>query len=120
MSRQINLTLPVPPSVNRYWRSAVVGGHAQVFLSDEARAYKQEVKLRTRLIDPFTGPVAINFTVFRPRKAGDLDNYQKALFDALKGRLYLDDDQIVEIHGFREDDKKDPRVLLLAYEAGAE
>ena len=114
--RIIELTLPVPPSVNRYWRSAVVNGHAQVFLSDEARAYKREVALLTRLIVPFTRNVVLNFTVFRPRRKGDLDNYEKALLDALKGAVYLDDDQVVEIHAYRDDDRLNPRVVLSAWE----
>lgn len=113
----ISLVLPVPPSVNRYWRSVMVHNHVQVILSDEAKSYKQEVKLLTRFLEPFRGPVVLNLTVFRPRKAGDLDNYLKALLDALKGSIYLDDDQVVEIHSFRDDDKNWPRVMLLAWES---
>jgi crossover junction endodeoxyribonuclease RusA len=116
-TRTIELILPVPPSVNRYWRSGIVAGHVQVYLSDEAKRYKQEVALITRLIDPFTGPVALNLTVFRPRKISDLDNYLKALLDALKGSVYLDDDQVVEISAYRDDDKDNPRVVLIAWEA---
>jgi crossover junction endodeoxyribonuclease RusA len=112
----IEIILPVPPSVNRYWRSGVVNGHAQIYLSDEAKAYKQEVKLLTRHLEPFTGLVVVNLTVFRPRKKGDCDNYLKALLDAIKGSVYIDDDQVVEIHAYRDDDKRDPRVTLLVRE----
>jgi len=112
----IEITLPVPPSVNRYWRSGIVNGHTQVFLSDEARAYKREVELLTRHLEPLTRHVALNLTIFRPRRKGDLDNYLKALLDAIKGSVYLDDDQVVEISAYRDDDSKNPRVVLSAWE----
>ena len=112
----IQITLPVTPSVNRYWRSGIVNGHTQVFLSDEARAYKREVALLTRHLEPFTRHVALSITAFRPRKKGDIDNYLKALLDAIKGTIYLDDDQVIEIHAYRDDDKGNPRVVLLAWE----
>ena len=114
--KSISLILPVPPSVNRYWRSGMVNGHVQVYLSDEAKAYKQTVQILTRELNPFTGPVALSLTVFRPRKAGDLDNTLKALLDSVKGTVYIDDDQVVEIHAFRDDDKHNPRVHFLAWE----
>jgi Holliday junction resolvase RusA-like endonuclease len=34
----------------------------------------------------------------------------KVTLDALCGVLYGDDDQIVELHSFRHDDKNNPRV----------
>lgn len=109
---EIILTLPVPPSVNKYW---LRGRDGNVYLSSDAKAYKQEVAY---LYTPqmITGNVAVSFTVFRPRKIGDLDNYEKALFDALKGILYKDDNQVVEIHAYREDDANNPRVELTAWQ----
>ncbi len=38
------------------------------------------------------------------------------MFDALNGLVWLDDMQVVEIHSFRADDKKNPRVEFLVYE----
>lgn len=106
--------LPVPPSANRYWRIF----HNRIVVTDEARAYKQEVFYRLRECEPLRGDVAVNFTVFRPAKRGDLDNYTKIMFDALNGVVWLDDMQVVEIHSFREDDVKNPRVNVLVYEVG--
>lgn len=63
-----------------------------------------------------SGNVAINVSVFRPAKRGDLDNYLKIMLDALEGVLYENDNQITEIHAFRYDDKDNPRVELVAYE----
>jgi len=105
-------TLPVPPSANRYWRV----WNNRIVVTDEARAYKQEIKYRFGNFAPILGDVCVNFTVFRPAKRGDLDNYQKLMFDALQGIAYANDNQIVEIHSFREDDKDNPRVELYIYE----
>jgi len=105
------LTLPIPPSVNRYW----VYGGGRVRTSPEAKIYKQAIRLLVpqQLIK---GRVALNVSVFRPAKRGDLDNYLKALLDSLEGVLYENDSQITEIHAFRYDDKDNPRVELVAYE----
>jgi crossover junction endodeoxyribonuclease RusA len=105
-------TLPVPPSANNYWRIY----RNRMVVTEEARAYKQEIHYLLNAFEPMTGEVVINFTVFRPRKKGDLDNYGKILLDSLQGLAYVNDNQIVEIHSFREDDKDNPRVEFLVHE----
>ena len=104
--------LPVPPSANRYWRIC----NNRIVVTDEARAYKDEVRLLLRNLAPLSGDVIVSLTVFRPAHRGDLDNYCKILLDALQGCAYGNDNQIIEIHSFREDDKDDPRVEVLVYE----
>lgn len=104
--------LPVPPSANRYWMVA----NNRIIVTPEAASYKQQVFLQLRDLEPLRNNVGVNFTVFRPFKRGDLDNYNKVMFDALKGLAWLDDSQVIEIHSFREDDKNNPRVDFLVYE----
>jgi crossover junction endodeoxyribonuclease RusA len=111
MSQYI-FTLPVPPSANRYWRIY----NNRIVVTDEALAYKQEVQLLLRQIKPLQNDVSVNFTVFRPARRGDLDNFNKILLDSLQGLAYGNDNQIVEIHSFRDDDKINPRVEFLVYE----
>ena len=110
--KEYHFTLPVPPSANRYWRVA----NNRIIVSEEAAAYKREIYLQLREVDPLRNDVAVNFTVFRPYRRGDLDNFTKVMFDALKGLAWLDDSQVVEIHSYREDDKENPRVDFLVYE----
>lgn len=110
--RILSVCLPVPPSANRYWRY----GRGHVYVSDEALAYKQQVRYLLGQIDPFTSGVSVQFLVYRRNNKGDLDNYQKVLYDALKGILYPDDNAVLEFHGLRKDDKKNPRVVLTAWE----
>ena len=111
MSQHI-FTLPVPPSANRYWRIY----NNRIVVTDEARAYKQEIGLLLRRVHALTKDVSVNFTVFRPSRRGDLDNYNKVMLDALQGLAYVNDNQIIEIHSFRDDDKNNPRVEFLVYE----
>ena len=123
MTEPIKITLPYPPSVNHYWRMVTLKGRGPVMLiSKEGREYKKSVALECsrRYLKPFTGPVMVNFTVYRPRRSGDLDNVQKSLFDALKGHTWEDDAQIVEIHAFRKDNKINPRVEVEVTEIEAE
>ncbi len=113
----MKLVLPVPPSANAYWRV----WQNRVLLSAAARSYKAAVKFRCMqnhdLPKPFEGPVVVSMVVYRARKAGDLDNFQKCLLDSIRGVAYLDDSQVVEIYARREDDKENPRVEVRIEEA---
>lgn len=104
----VSLTLPYPPSANRYWR--YVRNHPVV--SADAKAYRAAAGMMARHqgMAPFTGKVALYIELYRPQKSGDLDNRIKILADALKGVAYNDDDQIVEIYARLHDDKANPRA----------
>ena len=102
------LELPLPVSANRYWRNY----RGRTVVSAEAKDYKMAVCLQAqhRGVRPFAGPVAVYLRVYRARKSGDLDNSIKVLLDALCGVAYADDKQIVELHSWRFDDPRNPRV----------
>lgn len=118
--RVLRLILPTPPSVNHYWRHVVMKGRVCVLISRDGREYKQRVEVACyrQKAQPFACPVTVTFTVYRARRSGDLDNFQKGLFDALKGHAWVDDKQIVEIHAKRRDDKANPRVEIEVRPAG--
>lgn len=111
----IELLLPYPISANVYWRSFVPKGHqrAIVTLSDEAKAYKQDVAWRVRQAG-IRFPIAVRSQIEiqlyaqrpldwakRARKnpqtwdddvrSIDLDNCAKVLLDSLKGHAIVDD-----------------------------
>jgi Holliday junction resolvase RusA-like endonuclease len=114
-TRAISLTLPWPPALNHYYRH--VG--PRVLLSRPGRDYKDlagAYALAAR-VRPLVGPVAVCLFLYRPRRAGDIDGYLKALFDAMQGHLWADDKQIVELHVYRRDDKARPRVEVTAWPA---
>ena len=102
----ISLTLDYPPSGNRYWRH--VG--SRVLVSREARAYREKVRLTNLRARPIPGDVLVVVRVYRPRRAGDLDNCLKVTLDALRGVAFVDDSQVVELRASRHDDKVRPRV----------
>lgn len=105
----MNLTLPYPPSANRYWRNV----RGRMVISAEARAYRAAIARICRGMTPMAGAVAVDVIVFRPAKRGDLDNTLKVLLDSLKGFAFIDDDQVVDIRATRHDDKLNPRAELV-------
>lgn len=93
----IDLTLPYPPSVNKYYRhptrGALAGRH---LISREGRAYRQHVYLLAIRSEPLTGRLDVQINLQPPdRRKRDIDNTQKALFDALThAGIWVDDSQI--------------------------
>lgn len=104
----MRITLPYPPSANRYWRTF----RGRTVVSTEAREYKKQVGLICNVggVEPVAGEVIFRADVYRPLKRGDLSNRIKVLEDALNEYAYEDDAQIVELHYRLFDDKKNPRV----------
>jgi crossover junction endodeoxyribonuclease RusA len=113
--QSISLVLPWPVSANRYWRSFVPRGHkrAIVTLSDEAKAYKEQVSLQALqqgVREPLEGRVRVDIELYPHRPLDwakrakrdpqgwadsvqciDLDNARKVLYDALKEIAFEDD-----------------------------
>ena len=102
----IRLTLPEPPSANRWWRRAGTRTH----LSNEARAYKARVAEDHKCVATLDGPVMVSLAWYRSRRSGDLDKRLGVLLDALQGVGYASDSQIVALHATRHEDKGHPRV----------
>lgn len=104
----MRLVLPYPPSANRYWKT----WRGRTVKSAEARAYALAVGMlcRAARAKPLAGPVVVSIGVYRPRRAGDLDNRIKVTLDSLRGHAFEDDEQVVELHAYRHDDKARPRV----------
>jgi len=117
----IELVMPWPPSVNGYWRSIVQGktrnGKPLVrqIISAKGRAYRSSALAAIdRAGSPYiAGEVTIEELFYPPcRRRRDLDNYRKALRDALTTGGVIDDDSMIRVdHGeWREVDTKNPRV----------
>jgi crossover junction endodeoxyribonuclease RusA len=110
--------LPYPVSANNYWRTAVLKNtrppRAITYLSEEAKAYKSQVALLTKIQgwSPTASRVEIDVAVYRPRKIGDLDNTLKVTLDSIKGAAYLDDKQVTKIVAERFDDANNPRAVV--------
>jgi crossover junction endodeoxyribonuclease RusA len=100
----IRLTLPFPPSVNRYWRH--VG--RRTLISREGRQFRERVcsDLAGRQLKPLIGDLAVALDLHPPdRRRRDADNFFKAALDALEhAGVYENDSQITHL----EIDKRDP------------
>lgn len=103
------LVLPYPPSVNRLYR---VGRNGRPYKTDLHRDYMAAAHRATLAVAPWPRDVELDVVLrlFRPQRRGDIDNPLKALFDALNGRVWEDDSQVVDLHVRRLDDKARPRV----------
>ena len=97
------LTLPWPPSVNHYWRTA----RGNTYISAAGKTYRSLVT-RVASIDtpecvrcnvPMLGRLAVDVLAYQAdARRRDVDNLLKALLDALAyARVYDDDSQIDEL-----------------------
>lgn len=107
----MRITLPYPPSANRYWRNV----NGRMVVSQEAAKFRESVEIECMVagIRPVDSSVCVSLDFYRPAKRGDLDNLLKVVLDSLIGWAYVDDKQVVEIHAMRHDDKEHPRVEVV-------
>jgi len=98
----IVLELPYPPSVNRYWRSAVIGGRVAVYINKEGRAYRAltaetVASLPSSESKAPEGRLSVLVSLYPPdRRRRDLDNTSKALLDALTHAGVYEDDDLID------------------------
>ncbi|WP_312277253.1 RusA family crossover junction endodeoxyribonuclease [Kosakonia cowanii] len=98
----MKLTLPFPPSVNTYWRAPNKGPlKGRHLISADGRKYQSAacaaiIEQLRRLPEPSTEPAAVEILLFPPdARRRDIDNYNKALFDALThAGVWEDDSQV--------------------------
>lgn len=93
------LTLPLPPSVNNYWRKSPRG----MYITKAGKDFRKrvaEIVAEHNAIKFGTSRIfmAVRLSM-RDRRAADLDNRLKALNDALEhAGVFDDDEQIDELH----------------------
>lgn len=117
----IALVLPYPPSGNASVRiGRGKGGKAMLFRSSPAKAYRatldefRERWDRRMALAPIRREIRLKLYVhfLMPDWRSDPDNRIKVLFDALQGRLYENDRQVIGHTVSAGVDRADPRVLL--------
>ncbi|MFK53655.1 RusA family crossover junction endodeoxyribonuclease [Salmonella enterica] len=98
----MKLTLPFPPSVNTYWRHPNKGPFAgKSLISVAGRKFRSAtcaviIEQLRRLPKPTSTHAAVEIILYPPdKRIRDLDNYNKALFDALThAGVWEDDSQV--------------------------
>ena len=94
---ELDLTLPMPVSVNAYYRAIVRGRICCSILSKKGREFKERVAnmISDSKKQPTDKPVMVIIKLYPPTKRKfDVDNYLKSLLDSLIGIAYIDDEQI--------------------------
>ena len=96
------ITLPWPPSVNRYWRHPSTGRLAgRHLISSDGRKYREQVAAMTMLQTNahYAGSLIVDITANRPdNRRRDLDNLLKAILDSLThAGIWGDDSQIIDL-----------------------
>lgn len=88
--------LPLPPSVNGYWLVKPKGK----YLSARARKFRSDVIAHVASLGSMrthTGRIRAHITVHgRDRRKFDVDNYQKAVWDALTHARVIADDELID------------------------
>lgn len=115
MESETTLSLPFPPTMNRYWRNI----NGRTLLSAKGRRYKNDVifsvyeQLKRKPV-PIKDKVAVKIAFYPPDNIRrDMDNFFKALFDSLTtAGIWIDDSQIKRIESDWFDVKKGGQVLI--------
>jgi crossover junction endodeoxyribonuclease RusA len=94
----ITLTMPWPPSVNKYWRTF----QGRMIISAEGRSYRKAVAdqvLIQRGAKHYAGKLCVVIEAFRPdNRRRDLDNLLKAVLDGCThAGVWEDDSNIVDL-----------------------
>ncbi|EFB1308695.1 RusA family crossover junction endodeoxyribonuclease [Escherichia coli] len=115
------ITLPWPPSNNRYYRH----NRGRTHISAEGQAYRDNVAriIKNAMLDiGLAIPVKISIECHMPdRRRRDLDNLQKAAFDTLtKAGFWLDDAQVVDYRVVKMPVTKGGKLELTITELGDE
>lgn len=89
-------SLPMPPSVNGYWLVKPKGK----YLSANARKFRGEVIAYVASlgsVKTHTGRIKAYITIHgRDKRKFDIDNYQKAVWDALTHARVIADDELID------------------------
>lgn len=101
--RVYSFEVPFPPSTNTYWRHVMTQGRPRTLISKRGRAYRDVIKqavytqVRSRSFVTIRDAVHMEIDLFPPdRRRRDVDNYCKALLDALTHAGFWADDSLVE------------------------
>ncbi len=93
------LSLPWPPSVNRYW---VRTRHGGMCVSARGRKFRNDVIALMCELKPtmLTGRLKIEIDLYSPtRREPDVDNFNKGIFDSLAHAKVIENDkQFVELN----------------------
>lgn len=108
--------LPFPPSTNTYYRNVSIKGRPRTLISKKGREYRKVVQALLSGASVYAGDLAVVLDLHPPdRRKRDIDNYTKALLDAIThAGVWGDDSQVkaLNIHMHEADKSREPGVLV--------
>lgn len=124
------LWLPFPPTVNNLFSQAQMRSKktgkmvTRRFPSKSYKAWQKQalVLIKVARLAPYAGPVAIRITLTPPSSARrDVDNYSKAILDALvEMRVLADDSQVQKLLAAWDHAGEKPGAIIEIGEASVE
>lgn len=126
MPTDLHLIVPGTPVPKARARTVAQGGRVHAYTPEATKAWETKVQLWARRAAlyipdaPLAGPLAVTMVFYLPRPQRckrehpsvrpDVDNYAKAVLDALNGVVWRDDGQIVQLAASKV--YGDPRVEI--------
>jgi len=113
---EIVFTIPGNPIPKERPRVTIRPGRKPtVYTSNRTRDWENQVATAAFLAmdgrPPLEGPVAVVLWLWRgDRRKADADNCEKAVLDACNGVVWVDDDQVIEMHRYKVVDRDNPHV----------
>lgn len=101
--KSAQIRLPFPPSMNRYWRHAVIHGRSCTLLSAKGREFRENVL--AAVLERFGRPkplptwcrLHVTIDLHPPtRRSFDVDNFVKGILDGLTHAGVWEDDSQVD------------------------
>lgn len=113
----ISFKVPVPPVAKARPRVTIRGGFARAYTPKKTAQFEQIVADCCPVVEPITTPCHLSVTFdlpipkswpkakqraaesgeLKPISRPDIDNYLKAVLDALNGVAYADDSQVISV-----------------------
>lgn len=119
----ILLDLPIPPSVNDYWRPgpnrsrSAPAGSRVMYVTPKGKQYRKDVELiwlAQRHRTPLSGPLVVRGWIWFARRGSDVDNRIKPLLDALEDAgCFENDRQVADVSFRRMDATMKPGALIV-------
>lgn len=108
----MKITIPVKAmSLNAYYRIM----RSRYIISPKGREYKKTIQdyLKAAKITPTDDDFKLKVNCyFKGARRRDIDNVSKALFDALKGFVYVDDSQMFELVLRKFNNSEEDKIVI--------
>lgn len=106
----MKLVLPLPPSVNQFWRTY----RGRMLISEAGRKWKKQAELAALAHRPqkIDGDVAVSMVVYFENRRRDVDNVIKPTLDVLAGLCFTNDRQVSKLAIEKRYDADNPRIEI--------